>query len=92
MSRIVFEKDFSHHPLHYFVLLVTQLVGLWGIFWFQFKPSLQALVLFYMAATYVMWGIVHHKHHRNLHFKIVLEYILYAFLGLLLVGSLILRA
>ncbi|KKU89268.1 MAG: hypothetical protein UY20_C0014G0011, partial [Candidatus Yanofskybacteria bacterium GW2011_GWA1_48_10] len=28
---MTFEKDFTHHPLHYFTLLCVMLVGLWGI-------------------------------------------------------------
>ncbi|KKU55441.1 hypothetical protein A3H89_01030 [Candidatus Amesbacteria bacterium RIFCSPLOWO2_02_FULL_48_11] len=92
MSKIVFSKDFSRHPLHYFTLLCAQLVGLWGIFWFDNRPAVQMVVVISMAVSYVVWGIAHHSEHRDLHIKIVIEYILVALLAVLLFGSLLLRA
>lgn len=87
-----FEKDFAHHPQHYFVLLCILLVGLWGIFWFDYYRLLQLGILVSMAASYVVWGIVHHAHHRDLHIKIVFEYLLVAIFAVLIFASLILRA
>ena len=92
MSSISFEKDFSRHPLHYFTLLCVQLVGLWGIFWFSYQPAMQLALLISMAVSYVVWGIVHHREHHDLHPKIVFEYLLVATLAVLLFGSLLLRA
>lgn len=91
MSKIVFEKDFSRHPLHYFTLLVVQLVGLWAVLWFNFAPGLQFSVLLTMAVCYIIWGIIHHNQHGDLHLKIILEYILVGLLGILIFGSVILR-
>ena len=91
MSSFTFEKDFSRHPLHYFTLLTVQLIGLWGIFLFTYRPSLQLVVLISMAVSYVVWGIMHHKEHRDLHPKIVAEYLLIAALAVLLFGSLLLN-
>lgn len=91
MAQIVFEKDFSRHPLHYFTLLCVELVGLWGIFWFSFQPFMQLSIVVGMAVSYVVWGIIHHQEHHNLHLKIVVEYLLVAILAVLLFGSLLLR-
>jgi hypothetical protein len=91
MSEIIFEKDFSRHPLHYFTLLCVQLVGLWGIFWFSYQPAMQLSIVISMAVSYVVWGIVHHQEHHDLHLKIVFEYLLVAILAVLLFGSLLLR-
>lgn len=91
MSKIVFEKDFSRHPLHYFFLLCFQLVGLWGLLWFAYRPLTQFIILIYMAFAYVMWGIYHHHEHRDLHFKIILEYLLVAILVVLLFSALVFR-
>jgi len=44
-----------------------------------------------MSAAYVVWGIIHHHQHRDLHVKIVSEYLLMAILAVLIVGSLIYR-
>jgi hypothetical protein len=91
MTAITFEKDFSKHPLHYFVLLSIQLVGLWGLFWFGYQPAMQLSILISMSVSYVVWGIVHHHEHHDLHLKIVIEYILVATLAVLLFGSMLLR-
>lgn len=91
MSKVVFDKDFSHHPLHYFTLLCLELVGLWGLLWFNYQPLTEMAILFYMAASYVGWGVYHHREHHDLHIKIILEYILIAILALLLFSALIVR-
>jgi hypothetical protein len=91
MSKIVFEKDLSRHPLHYFALLCSQLVGLWGIFWFNYSPSTQFTIVIYMSISYVVWGIYHHREHHDLHPKVIAEYILFAILAVLLFGSLVLK-
>jgi hypothetical protein len=92
MSRIIVEKDFSRHPLHYFTLLCTQLVGLWGIFWFSYNPLMQMSIIVAMAICFIAWGVVHHQEHRDLHIKVIMDYILYALLAVLIMGSLVLRS
>jgi len=91
MAKIIFEKDFARHPLHYFTLLCVMLVGLWGVLWFSYHPPTQLILMVAMAASYVVWGILHHHQHRDLHLKIVLEYLLLATLGSLIFASLVLR-
>lgn len=91
MTKVTFEKDFSHHPMHYFTLLCLQLIGLWGLFWFTYQPATQMSILLFMGASYVVWGIIHHKQHHDLHIKIVFEYILVATFAVLTFGSLLLR-
>ena len=91
MSHIDFERDISRHPLHYFVLICIQLIGLWGIFWFSYLPMGQLVIVIAMAIGYILWGIFHHYEHHDLHPKIIWEYILIGLLGILLFGSIILR-
>ncbi len=91
MAKIDFEKDFPRHPLHYFFLLSLMLVGLWGIFWFSYDASTQFAIVVSMAISYVVWGIIHHSQHHDLHMKIVFEYILVSLLAVLTFGSMILR-
>lgn len=89
MSSLTFEKDFSRHPLHYFTLLTVQLTGLWGVFLFSYNSAMQLIIVISMAVSYVVWGIVHHREHRDLHPKIILEYLLVATLAVLIFGSLL---
>lgn len=91
MSSIIFSRDLSRHPLHYFTLLCMQVVGLWGLLWFNYNRPMQISILVSMATAYVVWGIVHHHQHHDLHVKIVTEYLLMAILAVLIVGSLIYR-
>ncbi|OGC92191.1 hypothetical protein A3D85_02780 [Candidatus Amesbacteria bacterium RIFCSPHIGHO2_02_FULL_47_9] len=91
MSQITFAKDLSRHPLHYFSLLVMELVGLWGLLWFTYDSYMRFAILLSMAAGYVVWGVIHHHQHRDLHIKIVFEYLLMAVLAVLIIGSLIYR-
>lgn len=88
---IAFEKDFAHHPLHYFVLLCIMVVGLWGIFWFDYNQSLQLGIVISLAISYVAWGVVHHWQHKDLHIKIIFEYLLVAIFAILIFASLLLR-
>ena len=86
-----FEKDFAHHPLHYFTLLVMLLTGLWGIFWFDYYRPIQLAIVVSMGVAYVVWGIVHHAMHKDLHFKIIFEYMVMALLAIVIFGSIIVR-
>ncbi len=92
MSTLTFEKDFSKHPLHYFALLCSQVLGLWGVFWFSYNKLSQLVVIALMAICYVIWGIFHHRSHGDLHINIVFEYILVALLAVLIFGSLLLNS
>lgn len=92
MSNLTFEKDFSNHPLHYFVLLSIMLIGLWGIFWFNYYRPLQLAILVSMAIAYIIWGIVHHVQHKDLHPKIIFEYVLVSVLVVLIFASLLLHS
>lgn len=91
MAYLTFEKDFPRHPLHYFTLICLQLVGLWGLFWFDYDRAMQLSIVVSMAVSYVIWGIIHHRQHKDLHPKIVLEYVLMAFLAVLIIGFLLYR-
>jgi hypothetical protein len=91
MNTDTFEKDFSHHPQHYFALLCILLTGLWGMFWFDYLPMLQVGIVISMGVSYVVWGIIHHALHKDLHIKIIMEYMLISMLVVLIFTSLILR-
>jgi len=91
MSSFTFEKDFSRHPLHYFTLLVVLLVGLWGIFLFTYQPMMQLVILISMSFSYIVWGIIHHTEHHDLHPKIIIEYVAIAVLAILIFGSLLIN-
>lgn len=76
---------------HYFSLIIILSVGLTALFWFRYNHALQISVVIFMSAGYVAWGIIHHHSQKELHLKIVAEYLLIALVGILLLGSLLFR-
>jgi hypothetical protein len=79
----------NKHPSHYFVLVSLLMVGLWGIYWFSYNPAMRMVIMIGLAVSYVVWGIVHHAHQKDLHIKIVVEYVLVAMLALLMFSTLL---
>ena len=64
------------HYLHFLILLVILAGGAWAFFYVRTDRQLQLLVGIATVAAYVLWGIIHHVIQRDLHIKIVVEYIL----------------
>lgn len=84
-------KSFSHHLSHYLPLLGILLAGFSGLVWFSYDRSFQILVAIALAISYVIWGIIHHLIHKDLYLAVVIEYLVVASLGLVIVFSLIFR-
>ena len=77
---------------HYSVL-----VGLFGaviiaFLVFPHDKAFQVAILIAVAISYVVWGVVHHHIHKDLYVPVLIEYILVATLGLVIVFSLIFGA
>lgn len=85
-------KSFSKHLPHYLSLIGIFIVGIVGIYTFAYDRSLQMAVVVAMGVAYVVWGVVHHFIHRDLYLAVVIEYLVVAALGVVLVFSLIFRA
>jgi len=85
-------KHISKHLPHYISLGIILVSGIVGFWIFQFDRLFQASVAVSVAVAYVVWGIVHHSIHDDLHAAVVIEYLLVASLGLIIVFSLIFRA
>lgn len=84
-------KHIAKHLPHYFVLFGLLLAGILAFVLFSYDRIFQMVVAVAVAASYVIWGLVHHYIHRDLYFSVVLEYLAVAVLGLVMVFSLILR-
>ena len=67
-------------------IFIAALVGFWV---FSYDRFFQGAVAIALSVSYVAWGIVHHKLHNNLYLAVVVEYVLVASLGLIIVFSLI---
>ena len=76
----------------YLLLSAILAIG-FGTFWFfDFNRVAQVGVTLVMAAAYVLWGIVHHSFRKDLHWRIILEYLAVAAIASVVVIYLLLRA
>jgi len=84
-------KTFFYHFPHYMTLIGILFAGLLGFFIFSYDRPFQVIISIAVAVSYVAWGITHHILHKDFHALIVVEYLLVASLGLVVVFSLIFR-
>ncbi len=82
----------SRHIQHYLPLLGILLAGAFGVYYFSYDRAFQAAITSAVAAGYVVWGVIHHYLHRDLHLSVIIEYIVVATLGLVIVFSLLFTA
>jgi hypothetical protein len=80
------------HLSHYFSLITIFAAGIIGFYAFSYDRSFQLSVLIALALSYISWGIIHHTIHKDICLAIVLEYIVVAILGVVMVFSLIFRS
>lgn len=73
------------HTFYYFSLILLLLIE--GIVMYSVSPNrqLQRNVLIVSSFIYVIYGMLHHKMHHDIHAKVVIEYALVAMLGIALV-------
>jgi Protein of unknown function (DUF5656) len=84
-------KHFTKHLSHYTSLIGILLVGAYGLIIFNYDSALEIAIAVGLAGAYVAWGIIHHYLHRDLHASVVVEYLLIASLGLIVILSVINR-
>jgi len=82
-----FIKDLSH----YLVLFGILLAGFAGLILFSYDKAFQTAVASAIVLSYVSWGVVHHFLHGDLHFETVVEYLVVAILGFVIIFSMIIR-
>lgn len=75
-------RQIVEHIKYYFLLLIIFCVSFGLIMYFSPNRYLQMLTLLCMAILYVVLGIFHHLKNHNFVFKIMVEYVLIAALGL----------
>lgn len=85
-------KRIAKHLPHYLSLAGILIAGVVGFVVFSYERGSQIAVAIGLALAYVAWGIIHHAIHRDLHLSVVVEYVVVASLGLVVMLSLIFRA
>jgi len=82
-------KKITKHLPHY-----LPLIGLFGFVIFSFilfsyDILLLGIISVSAAIFYILWGVIHHYIHKDLYVSVVIEYILVASLGLVIIFSLL---
>jgi len=85
-------KRITKHLPHYVPLIGIMVAGVIGFIIFSYDRTFQVAIVVSLTISYVVWGIIHHILHRDLDLSVVIEYLLIATLGLLVILSLIYRA
>jgi len=85
-------RKFAAHLPHSVTLVGIFVASLLGFFAFSYDKNFQAAITIAAANGYVSWGIVHHAIHKDLYFETVVEYLVYASLGVVIVLSIIFRS
>ena len=77
------------HLLHYIILLTVLSLGVLSFVSAEGDKTMQLVVIGITAATYVIWGILHHLIMKDLHMKVVVEYLLIGLIAFILVLTII---
>lgn len=83
-------KSLKHLP-HYFTLMIVLVVGFLAFNTFSYSIAIQATIAAVVAGAYIIWGVAHHAFHDDLHLSVIIEYVIVAMLGLIMVLSILLQ-
>ncbi len=85
-------NELTRHFNHYAPLLGIFIICFLGFWIFSYNRSFQIATAGATCIAYVVWGAVHHHLHKDLHLEVIIEYILFAIIGFLIMASLIGRS
>ncbi|MCL4384510.1 hypothetical protein M1116_03580 [Patescibacteria group bacterium] len=81
--------EIKHHPFSFTLLFIGLILFLLLFFYFYFDPHLQRRVIYGAGVFYFLWSLLHHYQKGDLQFSLVIEYLVVALFGaLLLTGTL----
>ena len=72
------------HALHFLVLALLLGAGAVAFFLVRGSDALQLFVGIVTAVAYVTWGLLHHALQKDLHPKVVIEYVLIGVISVVL--------
>lgn len=73
------------------VLFGILLAGFAGLILFSYDKAFQVAVASALVLSYASWGVVHHYVDRDLRLETVIEYLVVAILGFVIIFTLIIR-
>ncbi len=75
--------------LHYVLLFLILGIGIWLFYFVRPNVTLQLLTGIATSVVYILWGIVHHTIVKDLHAKIVIEYMLIGAIAIVLLVTIL---
>lgn len=75
--------------IDYIVLFMILAGGVWTFMYVRPNVTLQLLTGIVTSVMYVLWGIVHHAIQKDLHHKIVIEYMLIGAIAIVLLVTIL---
>jgi len=84
------KKELKKHSLDYLLLFTSGTFFVLSLNLFRGERIIEFIILLSFISFYIIWGIYHHIIIDKFHFKIVLEYIMIAFILIFLLKIIIL--
>lgn len=81
----------KQHVLHFVVLAAILIGGVGAFFYVSPNSSLQLAVGVITSVSYVLWGFIHHAMQKDLHKKIVVEYVLIGTIAVIILATILQR-
>lgn len=85
-------KDLLKHIQHYLPLMGIIGAGIIGFYIFSYDRLFQFFIAIAVSLSYVTWGVVHHYIHQDFHLSILIEYLVIAILGIVVIFSVLFQA
>jgi hypothetical protein len=76
-------KEIEQKPLEYIVLAAALFTG----FLMYVFTSHHHFALYFLGIAYFLWSLYHHYRRGDLHLSIIIEYLVFIFLGLLVLSA-----
>lgn len=77
------------HIISYIVLVLILATGVGAFYFVRPNVTLQLIIAIITSVAYVLWGIIHHMIQKDLHHKIVIEYMLIGAIAIVLLVTIL---
>jgi hypothetical protein len=74
---------------HLLILIAILAVGVFAFMYVAPNTTIQLVIGIVTAVAYVLWGLIHHAINRDLHQKIVVEYLLIGAIAIVLLVTML---
>lgn len=75
--------------VHFLTLVIILVVGILTFIAVRPNTTLQLFVGIVTAVAYVLWGLIHHAMQKDLHRKVVVEYLLIGTIAIVLLVTML---